>query len=47
MLLSLEKAGLISRELGRARSVSVLVDYDLLPRLHPIEDQTVKTSVMR
>jgi hypothetical protein len=31
MLLSLEKAGLISRELGRARSVSVLVDYDLLP----------------
>jgi len=38
MLLNLEKAGLISRQPGRARSVSVLVDYDLLPRLVPIED---------
>lgn len=47
MLLSLEKTGLISRQPGRARSVSVLVEYDLLPRLDPVDDQTVKSSVMR
>lgn len=47
MILTLEKAGLISRQPGRTRSVSVLVDYNLLPRLEAVEDQTVKSSVMR
>ncbi|QCY09544.1 MarR family transcriptional regulator [Pseudomonas sp. MPC6] len=47
MLLTLEKAGLISRQPGCARSVSVLVEYDVLPRLESVEDQTVKSSVMR
>lgn len=44
MLLTLEKAGLISRQPGLARCVSVLVDRDHLPRLDPAEDQTVKSS---
>ena len=42
MLLTLEKAGLISRRPGVARSVAVLVARDHLPRLEPADDQTVK-----
>ena len=43
MLLTLEKAGLILRKPGVARSVTVLVQRDRLPRLDPAEDQTVKS----
>jgi DNA-binding MarR family transcriptional regulator len=45
MLLTLEKAGLISRKPGVARSV--LVDRDHLPRLDSAEDQTVKSTGTR
>jgi hypothetical protein len=35
MLLTLEKAGLISRQLRMPRSIVVLVERDRLPRLDP------------
>jgi DNA-binding MarR family transcriptional regulator len=35
MLLTLEKAGLISRQPGLPRSITVLVERDSLPRLDP------------
>ena len=35
MLLTLEKAGLISRQPGMPRSIVVLVEQDRLPRLDP------------
>ena len=47
MLLTLEKAGLISRRPGGARCVTVLVDHDHLPRLYPAKNQTVITSATR
>jgi len=47
MLLTLEKAGLISRQPDVPRSIAVLVDRDHLPRLDPAEDQTVKSSGTR
>jgi len=37
MLLTLEKAGLISRQPGQPRSIAVLVERDRLPRLDPPE----------
>jgi DNA-binding MarR family transcriptional regulator len=45
MVLTLERAGLIRRQPGLARSIQVLVDPDRLPRLRP--PQTVKTSAPR
>ncbi len=45
MILSLERAGLIRRQPGRARSISVLVDPTALPQLRPSHEQPVKTSV--
>src|SRR5271165_4806105 len=45
MVLSLKRSGLIRREQGRARSISVLVDPMALPPLQPRHLQTVKTSV--
>jgi Mn-dependent DtxR family transcriptional regulator len=36
MVLTLERAGLISRQPGCARSLSVLVEYEALPRLEPV-----------
>lgn len=45
MVLSLERAGLIRREPGRARSTAVLVDVTGLPPLRPSSDQPVRTSV--
>ncbi len=45
MVLTLERAGLVRREPGLARSVEVLVDPKRLPVLHPT--QSVKTSVQR
>jgi hypothetical protein len=35
MLLTLEKAGLTSRQAGMPRSIVVLVERDRLPRLNP------------
>lgn len=45
MIITLERAGLIQREHGRARSIKVLIDPAALPLLRSSEDQTVKTSV--
>jgi DNA-binding MarR family transcriptional regulator len=42
MVLTLERAGLIRRQPGLARSIQVLVDPDRLPRLRP--PQTVITK---
>jgi DNA-binding MarR family transcriptional regulator len=47
MLLTLDRAGLISRQPGVPRCVTVLVGPDQLPRLDPVEDQTVKYSGFR
>jgi hypothetical protein len=43
MVLTLERAGLIRRQPGLARSIGLLVEPDSLPRLQPIEP--VKSSV--
>lgn len=43
MVLTLERAGLIRRQPGRARSIELLVEPDCLPSLQP--SQTVKSSV--
>lgn len=45
MVVTLERAGLIQRQSGLARSIELLVEPDSLPRLQPI--QPVKTSVQR
>ncbi len=45
MVLTLERAGLIRRQPGTARSIEVLVDPERLPVLHPA--QPVKSSVQR
>ena len=47
MLLTLEKAGLISRQPGGARSIAVQVDRADLPALNPGYAQPVKTTVQR
>jgi hypothetical protein len=45
MVFTLERAGLIRRQPGLARSIELLVEPDSLPRLQPIEP--VKASVQR
>ena len=45
MVLTLERAGLIRRQPGLARSIEVLLDPERLPVLRP--PQPVKTSVQR
>jgi SOS-response transcriptional repressor LexA len=45
MVVTLERAGLIRRRSGMARSIEVLVDPGCLPLLQP--PQTVKSSVQR
>ena len=47
MLLTLEKAGLISRQPGAARSIAVQVDRADFPMLNPGYAQPVKTSVQK
>jgi DNA-binding MarR family transcriptional regulator len=47
MLMTLQRAGLISRQPGVARCVKVLIDTDYLPRLNPVGDQPVKSSGTR
>jgi DNA-binding MarR family transcriptional regulator len=45
MVLTLERTGLIRRQPGVARSIQLLVDHDILPKLQPV--QPVITSVQR
>ena len=47
MLLTLEKAHLISRQPGAARSIAVQVARADLPTLNPGYAQTVKTTVQK
>lgn len=47
MVLTLERAGLIHRQPGVARSIRVLIDTDALPPLRPTPEQLVKSSVQR
>ena len=47
MVLSLERSGLIRRQPGIARSITVLVDPEALPPLRASHDQLVKCSVQR
>ena len=47
MIVSLEKAGLISRQPGVARSIVVLVDRKDLPELVASKDQRARTSMPR
>src|SRR5271168_3363952 len=45
MILAFERAGLIRRQSGTARSTQVLVDPDALPTLRADNEQPVKSSV--
>ena len=47
MVLSLEKAGLISRKPGVPRSIAVLLERSALPELNPRDAQPVKITVTR
>jgi DNA-binding MarR family transcriptional regulator len=47
MVLNLEKAGLISRQPGKPRSIVVLLKRSALPELEPGYSQSVKTTVTR
>ena len=47
MVITLERAGLISRRSGMARSIAVLVDRRSLPELQPGYPQPVKITVTR
>ena len=47
MVLALERAGLIRRRSGVARSIELLVEPSTLPPLQPGSDQTAKSSVQR
>jgi DNA-binding MarR family transcriptional regulator len=46
MVLSLERAGLISRQAGVPRSIVILLERAALPELDPQPSQTVKITVM-
>jgi DNA-binding MarR family transcriptional regulator len=47
MVLALERAGLIRRKPGVARSIELLVNPEALPPLNPGPAQIVKSSVQR
>jgi DNA-binding MarR family transcriptional regulator len=47
MLLTLERAGFISRKPGSARSILVLAKRSVLPELNPGHDQSVIINVQR
>ena len=47
MVLTLERAGLIQRQPGLARSIKVLVEPSALPPLQPSHHQTIISSVQR
>ncbi|HUB13876.1 MAG TPA: hypothetical protein VMB34_18150, partial [Acetobacteraceae bacterium] len=44
MVVALEKAGLVSRQPGVARSIRVLIERSLLPELMPREEQQASRS---
>lgn len=47
MVLTLERAGLIRRRPGIARSIELIVQPECLPPLRPSAEQIVKSSVQR
>ena len=47
LLITLERAGLIRREPGVARSIELLIDPGILPPLLPGDSQSVKIPVPR
>jgi DNA-binding MarR family transcriptional regulator len=47
MVLTLERAGLIRRRPGVARSIELLIEPERLPPLRPCAEQIVKSSVQR
>jgi hypothetical protein len=47
MVLALDRAGLISRQPGVARSIAVLLDRAALPELLPADLQPVKSAAQR
>jgi len=47
MVLTLERAGLIRRRPGVARSIEVMIEPEALPPLRASHDQPVKSSVQR
>jgi DNA-binding MarR family transcriptional regulator len=47
MIRKLEQAGLITRQPGVARSISLAIDPKALPELDAWHDQPLKTSVQR
>ena len=47
MIVTLEGAGLISRQPGTPRSIAVLLNHAALPELSPGYGQTVKTIVQK
>jgi DNA-binding MarR family transcriptional regulator len=47
MVLALERAGLITRQPGMARSIKLLVEPERLLILRSVDQQTVKSSVQR
>ena len=47
MIVKLEQAGLVTRQPGVARSISLAIDPKALPELESRDDQPVKTSVQR
>jgi DNA-binding MarR family transcriptional regulator len=47
MVLTLERAGLIRRRPGVARSIELLVEPQSLPPLRPHPEQIIKSSVQR
>lgn len=47
MVLTLERAGLIRRRPGVARSIELIIEPERLPPLRPSAEQIVKSSVQR
>ncbi len=47
MILKLEQVGLITRQPGVARSITLAVDHKALPELNSRHDQPVKITVQR
>jgi hypothetical protein len=45
MVLSLEKAGLISRQPGVPRTIAILLEHSALPELNPGHAQPVRITV--
>ena len=45
MVITLERAGLIRRQPGKARSIRILIDPHALPPLQPSYDQIVESSI--